>query len=277
MGAVSAEKSRTRRWRKPWKPVTYARAVRKIANWHEYITQPRHPGKCVVYAMRSGARYYVPWQLFHVFQEVIVNDVHGLARLVPRLGESPVVVDIGANAGYFAQLVAETVPSTEVWAYEPLPANFAVLKKNQEMNPRIAHQIHIFQQAVTGKHVEMVQIYTQVSKTETAIASTFLEWARGEKNSVAVPAVTLAEIIESYTPREIDMLKVDCEGSEYDILFGTPPELLARVRCIGMEVHTRPFLGASRKDMVAFLHAQGYTTDIAVGRKGKNSLVWAWR
>lgn len=277
MGAVDAGKSRTRRWRKPWKPVTYARAVRKIANWPEYVAQPRQPGKSVVYTMRGGARYYVPWQLFHVFQEVIVNEVYGLARLTPRLGESPVVVDIGANAGYFTLFVTETIPSAEVWAYEPLPGNFAVLKKNHDMNPSVAHQIHVFQQAVTGKHVEAVQMFRQVGKIETAIASTFSEWLRGEKSSVAVPAVTLAEIIESHAPREIDLLKVDCEGSEYDILFGTPPELLAHVRRIGMEVHTRPCLGASCMDMLAFLHEQGYTTNVAVDRKGKNSLVWAWR
>ena len=92
MGAVSAGKSRTRRWRKPWKPITYARAVRKITNWHEYITQPRHPGKCVVYAMRSGARYYVPWQLFHVFQEVIVNDVHEIPPETGSLSPAPTAI-----------------------------------------------------------------------------------------------------------------------------------------------------------------------------------------
>jgi hypothetical protein len=39
-------------------------------------------------------------------------------------------------------------------------------------------------------------------------------------------------------PRErIDLLKMDCEGSEYEIMFNTPVELISRINVMLIEVH----------------------------------------
>ena len=50
-------------------------------------------------------------------------------------------------------------------------------------------------------------------------------------------AVTLDRVIEEPPIGEIDLLKCDCEGGEYEILNRFTPELAARVRNLTIEVH----------------------------------------
>ena len=47
-----------------------------------------------------------------------------------------------------------------------------------------------------------------------------------------VGCTTLEQIFDSNALRAIDILKMDIEGGEYEALYGTPPELLARVSAI---------------------------------------------
>lgn len=58
----------------------------------------------------------------------------------------------------------------------------------------------------------------------------------------------------------IDLLKMDCEGSEYDIIYHTDPELIRRIGRMVVEVHDvnndRSNIGAFN----AYLQSLGYTT-----------------
>jgi hypothetical protein len=53
-----------------------------------------------------------------------------------------------------------------------------------------------------------------------------------------VRTTTLAEILVRDAAQGIDLLKLDCEGAEYDILFGAAPLDMSRVREIRMEYHS---------------------------------------
>ncbi|MBI3653781.1 MAG: FkbM family methyltransferase, partial [Acidobacteria bacterium] len=54
-----------------------------------------------------------------------------LTRHYPELFRGGPIIDVGANIGYMASLFAKAAePPFQVYAFEPEPANFAMLKEN---------------------------------------------------------------------------------------------------------------------------------------------------
>lgn len=67
-----------------------------------------------------------------------------------------------------------------------------------------------------------------------------------------VPCISLQKIFDNNNIAKADMLKVDCEGSKYTIIYETPKELWARMERIALEVHN---LNNESRNME---HLQGY-------------------
>jgi phenylpropionate dioxygenase-like ring-hydroxylating dioxygenase large terminal subunit len=59
----------------------------------------------------------------------------------------------------------------------------------------------------------------------------------GKKNFIDVPTTSLDKFISENKIKRIDFLKMDCEGAEYEILFGSRPETLRKISRISMEYH----------------------------------------
>jgi hypothetical protein len=69
-----------------------------------------------------------------------------------------------------------------------------------------------------------------------------------------------------------DLLKMDCEGAEYDILYNCPPEYLRRIDQIAMEVHSGQQKDQNIEALEAFFRKQGFIT-----RRKPVGMLWAWR
>jgi hypothetical protein len=72
-----------------------------------------------------------------------------------------------------------------------------------------------------------------------------------------VDAISLESALAKLNITQLDLLKMDCEGAEYEILLNTSPEILRLVKRIIMEYHD---LDAQRAHpiLVDFLQQQGY-------------------
>ena len=87
-------------------------------------------------------------------------------------------------------------------------------------------------------------------------------------------ADSLQEIFQLYGEAEVDLLKIDCEGCEYELLFKCPSTLLSRVRKISMEIH--PVKGRSKEELVRLLQGAGFSTSQAK-EFGQGPYIYAWR
>jgi hypothetical protein len=72
--------------------------------------------------------------------------------------------------------------------------------------------------------------------------------------------VTLAELLDTHQLESVDLLKVDCEGGEYDILPDAPDDVLRRVRNIVFEYHTVDGYQSKLDRLMHRLTAAGYRT-----------------
>ncbi len=240
----------------------YIRLWKHIANPGEYAFRKgsRH-GRALQFETKPHAiRFRVPGPLYQVFKEIFMADVYEIDALVDQLPAAPVVIDIGANAGFFVVQLLSKVEQATVYAYEPMPANVRAFRQTIEQNPRLGASVRLFPMAVTGRPAEQLELFAEAEENSQVVASVFAGFNPNNTQKLTVPCVTLTDIIQQNGLQTIDLLKVDCEGSEYDILYHTAPELIQRVRRMVVEVHD---VDQNRNNIGAFteyLHALGYAT-----------------
>jgi FkbM family methyltransferase len=166
-----------------------------------------------------------------------------------------VIVDAGANIGLFCCFAASRVPDGVIFALEPIPDTYERLREHVRRN-YLTSRIHTFNVALgsSGGTVSMV--------SSGRPSQSFHVVQSGEKpraTPVRVQAVRLADFLERIPSKAIDLLKMDIEGSEYDVLLSCTAADLARIRRIDLEYHTPPSApGLSRERLLDHLASCGF-------------------
>ncbi|THU41731.1 FkbM family methyltransferase [Niastella caeni] len=242
----------------------YRNLFRHIRNWPDYFTRKfKKAFSTMEFTTRGNpVRFRVPSTgLYLVFKEIFVTDFYEIDTLVKQLPAKPVIVDIGANAGYFNIMLFSKIKDATVYAYEPISVNYELFKTNISLNPGMEKQVHLFNKAVTGTPQDSVELFMEHSGDNSVIASIYSDFDRQNKYSTKVPAISLQEIITGNGFNKIDLLKVDCEGSEYPIIYETPVALWAKVKRLTIEVHNLDDDTRNTDYLGKFLEKQGYEVE----------------
>jgi FkbM family methyltransferase len=163
------------------------------------------------------------------------------------------VVDIGAGIGDFSIKAAYNNPNTVVYAFEPFPSSYALLLKNIEING--IKNVVPSPQAVWSHEGSLV---LDLSLNEPLKISSREEGSPSDiPESINVGSTTLTDLIAYHDIDKVDLIKLDCEGAEYEILMSTPHETLVRVKHIIMEYHDIDDMQNHHR-LVAFLESQGF-------------------
>lgn len=192
------------------------------------------------YTLADGRECAVPsrkmldiWR--EIWQENVYHTHDGLGRLV---------VDLGANVGFFTRYALHR-GAGHVIAVEPDPFNVEYLRRNTAWcRDRVTIVPHAclygerVQSFVSAQHSgdwEGANSYFPVE-----LPSRTLSPQKDER--VDVECHTLEEILSLAPPRlgsqPLRMLKIDVEGSEFNIFAGADESTLARFDYISVECHT---------------------------------------
>jgi len=125
----------------------------------------------------------------------------------------------------------------KVFAFEPIPSNLEIFQKTIAANPILQGSLVLTQAAVTGKSQPHLELHLDGSNELTENASVFSGFESTHSVKITVPSITFSEIIQKHKLEQIDFLKMDCEGSEFDIIYNTDPVLLKRIKKMMVEVH----------------------------------------
>ena len=134
-----------------------------------------------------------------------------------------VVVDLGANIGYFSLLASRLTGSQgKVFSFEPEPRNYSYLQKNIELNNYKQNQA--FQKAVSDKDgVTELFICDYDTGHHTINRQDGIEaYSRGrtiKEESIEIETVTLDNFLKEKTDK-VDVIKMDVEGAEELALSG---------------------------------------------------------
>ena len=135
------------------------------------------------------------------------------------------------------------------YAYEPSPANFSCLKENLDLNS--CNNVSVFENAVSSK-IGSIPLFVSGSESEHSI------YPIPRSKSIMVPSITLEDIFRTNNLSQINFLKLDVGGTEYEILLTTPDDLLQRIEAIGVEYHDYFPHNHNYKELVKFLKTKGF-------------------
>ncbi len=252
-------------------PARYWNLLRNIRNWPSYFVQKQSPAFLPTrYITRGqGLRFDVPTKgLYLVFKEIFMTDFYSIGHWIDKLPANPVVVDVGANAGYFNMLLLSRRPDAMVHAYEAIQANVDLFRSNIDLNPAIRSNVHLHHRAVTGQPVDHIVLYKEGDSDNSVTASVYQDFEQHNLKSVTVPAISLTRIMEENKLDHIDFLKLDCEGSEYPIIYDSPSSIWPSVKSLFVEVHPMDKEKRNFEYLRDFLETAGYTTTSEVAENG---------
>jgi FkbM family methyltransferase len=153
-------------------------------------------------------------------------------RMFAPLPPNPVIIDIGGYLGDFT-LYAAHERGARVVVYEPTPENFALLKENVALN-HLEERITCHNAGVGSKDGELT---LSVTRGDGAVhVSGFLYADAAER--ITVPAVSMSTVFSDNCLTHIDLLKIDCEGGEYEILCSLTDRQFEQIDRIVFEYHT---------------------------------------
>jgi len=168
-----------------------------------------------------------------IFLEIFVFGYY--QRVKDDIRRSKVIVDIGANVGFFAVYAAAINPEVEIHAFEPFPKNVAQMEKNLLLNS--SRRIHVHSEAVADKTGVATLYFTPGDDSGCS-----LNESKGQSCSVNVVGVN--DLFRIYSIEKCDLLKMDCEGSELAILAALSPGRLEKIGAVIMEYHVPEELDA---------------------------------
>jgi FkbM family methyltransferase len=134
---------------------------------------------------------------------------------------SKTILDIGANTGLYS-LIAKTVnPSSQVYAFEPLPAFNKALRENIRLNH---YDIQVIDQAVSD-FIGTAEFYAP-QRGQGNLYSSSLSLEHYENHQKSTPIVhqvgvtTLDTFVKEQGIQSVDLVKIDAEGQDSNVLKG---------------------------------------------------------
>jgi FkbM family methyltransferase len=169
------------------------------------------------------------------------------------LTKNMTVIDVGANQGFFSLYAASK--GATVYALEPCAENFDVLKWNVEKNG-LRDQVKMFNTAVASTEGR-VTLFVGLDSAGGILSGTvsICNADRGGEGvqTRSVESVSLDSLLRDSHIQRCDLLKMDCEGAEYEILRNTSADSFRKIARISMECH-----GNRTREAVTILQDAGF-------------------
>jgi FkbM family methyltransferase len=229
--AASALRHRTQR---------VEQTVRTFTNWAPILGRMgggRRFSEAVTFRTRSGLSITcpnVPGARIPVY-EIFAEDCYRLQWFVGPLAGRPIrVIDIGAHIGAFACQLATSMPSASIYCFEPSATTAGYLRRNIEDNG-LADRVSVEFAAVADRSGWGTLADNGAGSALNGLIS------GGAAASVAtkVATTTFDEIVAAIGA-PVDVVKIDCEGGEYDAVLASSPASWASVSRVVLEYHPHP-------------------------------------
>jgi len=153
---------------------------------------------------------YVPLRSIEITGSLLMGNYERIEteifKKIVRKGD--VVIDIGANIGYYTLIAAKLVgDSGIVITFEPEPYNFHLLKKNVEVNGY--KNVILEQRAVSNKNANL-----KLFLSEDNIGDHRIYQPSESRKSIEIESIRLDDYIKNAGIDKVNIIKMDIQGAE---------------------------------------------------------------
>jgi FkbM family methyltransferase len=205
-----------------------------------------------------------------VIEEIFKDRLYRrLDQIIPVLTNP--IVDVGAHIGVFSLYAGALNPKVKIFALEPEPKNFELLKENNKLNRNkniVAKQcaLHWDEETTTSLYLSPNNHnHSTVKKT---------------KNQLAVPAIELDKFLTKNNIAEIGLIKLDVEGAEFNLLPAWTDKIWNKINYIALEYHETNH--NKREELEDLIRSHGFSLEhfpspfdkrfgLLIGRNKKNN------
>jgi len=168
--------------------------------------------------------------------------------------DNPTIIEVGANTGLFVLRIKNNYPAAKIISFEPHPDNYLSLLETIKINnlnnifpikKAVSHDSNGSKLFIHPKNMGGHSLYKEQA---------------GDKY-ISIETTTVESIFSDYNIESCDLLKLDCEGSEYNILKTLTPTLSKKIHSIIYE----PTHRKCHIDLTDFLNKLGYTIKMHKG------------
>jgi FkbM family methyltransferase len=206
-----------------WPQLLAGLAREKVAKGPATLTFHTRGGQVITIPNAPGARV-PPYEVFG-------DDCYDLRWFLGDLIDRPVhVLDIGAHVGTFSTLLGKVHPTATVDCFEPSPDTFEYLRRNIADNG-LADRIHVHQKALAGETG-----FAIFDIQGAASGHNHMVFGEVEGTGVRVETVAFDEVVAA-ARGPVELIKMDCEGGEYDLVYKSTPESWSTVQRLVLEYH----------------------------------------
>jgi FkbM family methyltransferase len=156
---------------------------------------------------------------YFLYKRYFEDDLRDLVRFHPALISGGNVLDIGANIGYTAAVLARAAePGRKVYAFEPEPFNFGILQQTAAQ-PEFEGKIVPLQCAVGAKN-ETIDLWINLRHhADHRIATQKFRSEHPESRAISTTLVSIDSFLQN-RPGKISFIKIDVQGYELAVCEG---------------------------------------------------------
>ena len=168
-----------------------------------------------------------------LLREAVLSGFEFREYRFPLALQPRTILDIGANTGIVSLTLNRKYSGARIIAFEPLPENFALLEYNlRNLDNVLAVPVGL------GRETGELEYYASDDANNWG-GGTFhpsspqMDQARGK-----LQILSPVDALRKFDIRDVDLIKIDTEGAEYDILTSFPEHVISRVSVIVGELHS---------------------------------------
>jgi FkbM family methyltransferase len=225
-----------------WGPILRDMALGRSGRGPSELTFNTRSGIRIDTPNRPGARVPV--------YEIFAEDCYRLEWFLGPLLHRPIqVLDIGGHVGTFSVRITQLHKQATVQTFEPSATTAAFLRRNVEQNG-VAGRVTVNEAALAATSGFAIFDDNGAGSGLNGLA------AAGHSTGTATKVETIAfddTVTNSATP--VDVVKIDCEGGEFDLVLGSSPKSWDSVQRVVIEWH--PVAGHSWPELRDYFTAVG--------------------
>ena len=196
--------------------------------------------------------------IFSGVTEYIPNEIDDYNFDSIDFKDGDVVIDIGGNIGTVSIYLAKKYPFLKIYAFEPVKQNYENFLKNIELNNINKDIIKVFNLAITKDRRDVILTSPFYNSGASNI---YDNYSNGIvlNNDISIKSITFDDIFSNNNISKCKLLKIDCEGAEYEILYSANVENLKNCEYMRAEFH-----GKKSKQKDLYNHCNKFIKNIDV-------------